>query len=80
MEMNDHQQPQSKNKATTLESIAQQQEYMELCSCGSEEKVMLQCEEETCPNYEKQKLYCPNVLPSQSILTLLPSLLMKLRM
>ncbi|TNV80094.1 hypothetical protein FGO68_gene3706 [Halteria grandinella] len=32
---------------------------MDLCSCGSKNKVMFQCEEQTCPSFGRQKLYCP---------------------
>ncbi|TNV80362.1 hypothetical protein FGO68_gene2359 [Halteria grandinella] len=59
MERAEDQQPQSKNKESTYEQISRQQENMQLCNCGSEEKVMFQCEKVTCPSYESQKLYCP---------------------
>ncbi|TNV79950.1 hypothetical protein FGO68_gene11134 [Halteria grandinella] len=42
----------------TLQMIIQQQENMELCSCGSEEKVMFHCDYRACPFYQVQKLYC----------------------
>ncbi|TNV79923.1 hypothetical protein FGO68_gene5288 [Halteria grandinella] len=54
----EHQQPQSKNKSTTFQAIAQHQENMDLCSCGSEEKVMFQCAEQACPSFQIQQLYC----------------------
>ncbi|TNV80039.1 hypothetical protein FGO68_gene10577 [Halteria grandinella] len=57
-----YQQPQSKNKVTTIQSIVQQQENMDLCSCGSEEKVMFHCDNQSCPNFENQKLFCPECL------------------
>ncbi|TNV80432.1 hypothetical protein FGO68_gene8541 [Halteria grandinella] len=57
--MVEHRQPQSKNGGTIIEQIVQQQENMGLSSCGSEEKVMLQCDEKACPSYGKQPLYCP---------------------
>ncbi|TNV80083.1 hypothetical protein FGO68_gene9038 [Halteria grandinella] len=59
MERAEDQQPQSKNKESTYEQIGRQQENMQLCNCGSGEKVMLQCEKVTCPSYQTQRLYCP---------------------
>ncbi|TNV80005.1 hypothetical protein FGO68_gene17435 [Halteria grandinella] len=39
--------------------MQQQQQSLEPCNCGRGEKVMFQCDEQTCKYYQTQKLYCP---------------------
>ncbi|TNV81890.1 hypothetical protein FGO68_gene8757 [Halteria grandinella] len=48
----------SKNEHT-IEMVVQQQESMQLCNCGSNEKVLFYCDYISCPNYKQQKIYCP---------------------
>ncbi|TNV80205.1 hypothetical protein FGO68_gene6634 [Halteria grandinella] len=43
---------------SVLDSMRSQVEYMAFCDCKSGEKVIYQCDEEDCPNFTKQKLYC----------------------
>ena len=38
--------------------MVDQQQYMQLCSCHSGEKVMFQCIDKACPNHHTQLLYC----------------------
>ncbi|TNV79789.1 hypothetical protein FGO68_gene7221 [Halteria grandinella] len=42
----------------TIQSIISYQENMEMCSCGSDERVMFHCEDQACHLYKQQKLYC----------------------
>ncbi|TNV79799.1 hypothetical protein FGO68_gene3195 [Halteria grandinella] len=54
METNDDEQPQSKAQQQNISY----QENLELCSCGSQESVMFYCQDQACPFYKKQKIYC----------------------
>ncbi|TNV78940.1 hypothetical protein FGO68_gene17340 [Halteria grandinella] len=43
---------------SVLDIMRSQVEYMDMCDCRSGEKVIYKCDEEECPNFIKQKLYC----------------------
>ncbi|TNV84827.1 hypothetical protein FGO68_gene15877 [Halteria grandinella] len=52
----------SNANSTTLQAIIQHQENLEECNCGSQEKVMFYCDEQKCPSFAHQRLFCPSCM------------------